>query len=499
MSWTRDTLRQWITDRLQGSRLIVVSNRAPYQFTQGERGWEAQQSVGGMATTLEPVMRACGGTWIAQGDTERPCANGMHLESPRSGRYNLRTVTLNPAVAAGFYSGFSNGALWPLCHTSFIRPRFSAADWECYRIANEIFADAIIEEAGSSPAFVFVQDYHFALLPALLKRRNPNLVIGQFWHIPWPNPEVCSVCPYLPEIVEGMLGCDLLGFQLRRFCENFLSTVDQSVEAVADHVSLTVQRHGHLTQVRPFPISIDAEEHSVRAASKAVAKESLAWSMRLHNPFGHIGIGIDRLDYTKGIPERLQAIESLLLHYPEYRGLFHFVQIGVPSRTSVPEYRRLDTLVRQTVDRINDQWGTPTWRPVTYFNQAFSQTELMGLHLLARFCIVSSLHDGMNLVAKEFVASRNDGKGVLLLSRFAGAATELNGALLFNPYHLDETRESIRAALEMKPAEVRHRMSLMRQSLDDNTVYRWAGKMLSTMARYQTHSTIESEPCASAR
>jgi trehalose 6-phosphate synthase len=349
---------------------------------------------------------------------------------PESPRYTLRRVFLPPEIDAGFYGGLSNGGLWPLCHTTFNRPRFEPADWDCYRLVNELFADAVLEEAKDGPALVFVQDYHFALLPLLLKERNPNLVVGQFWHIPWPNPEILRVFPWQRELLSGMLGNDLLGFHLRRHAANFLSTVDQTVEAVVDHVGMEIRRGDHTTLVRAFPISIDFHKHAATATTNAVTLETTRWRERLGYPQGPIGIGIDRVDYIKGIPERLRAVQSLLANYPEYVGRLQFVQIGVPSRQDVPEYRALAAEIDATVKSINGQWQDGAWKPVHYFRQQFSQVELMGLHRMADFCLVSSLDDGMNLVAKEFVASRNDESGVLVLSRFAGAASELTEALI---------------------------------------------------------------------
>ncbi len=502
MTWTREALREWIQQQMRGLKLIVVSNRAPYVHRRVNGNVECVQPASGMAAALEPVMRACGGVWVAQGtgdaDREVSGASGRLRVPPERPRYSLRPVFLPPDIEAGFYSGLANGGLWPLCHITFSRPSFDPADWSCYRLVNEIFADAVVDEAGDEPAMVFVQDYHFALLPMLLKERNPNLVVGHFWHIPWPNPEIFRVFPWRSDLIDGMLGNDLIGFHLRRHCANFLGTVDQTIESLVDDVGMNVRRGDRTTLVRPFPISIDFERHSAIAGGEDAARETQRWVRRLGNPSGPIGIGIDRVDYTKGIPERLRAIESLLVNYPEYRGSLQFVQIGVPSREGVPEYRRLAEEIDATVERINSKWSRGTWQPIVYFHRQYSQLELMGLHRLAAFCMVSSLHDGMNLVAKEFIASRDDEDGVLVLSQFAGAAAELPEALIFNPYDLEETRETIRTALEMRRAERHRRMQRLRESVAANDVYRWAGKILSTLSRFEVAEEAAATVCSYA-
>jgi len=502
MTWTREALRELIEQRMTGLRLIVVSNRAPYVHQHLDAGIQCVQPASGMAVALDPVLRACGGVWVAQGsgDADRETSNrfGRLEVPPEAPQYTLRRIFLPPDVEAGFYNGLANGGLWPLCHITFNRPRFEPADWDCYRLVNEIFADAVVEEAGGEPALVFVQDYHFALLPSLLKERNPNLVVGHFWHAPWPNPEIFRVFPWQRDLIAGLMGNDLLGFHLRRHCVNFLDTVDQTVEALVDHVSMEIRRGDRTTLVRPFPISIDFEEHAAAAASHRAALEARCWRDRLGDPAGLIGIGIDRVDYTKGILERLKAIDSLLELYPEYRGVLTFVQIGVPSREAVPEYRHLASEIEELVERINAQWSLGSRNPIAYFHTQFSQIELMGLHQLADFCMVSSLHDGMNLVAKEFVASRNDEDGVLALSQFAGAAAELTDALTFNPYDLDQTRETIRAAVEMARDERRRRMQKLRETVLGANVYRWAGKILSTLSRLDFAEEAATASCSFA-
>lgn len=494
MAWTEQDLRDVIAQRLRSPRVIVVSNRGPLAHEWKNERLTWARPAGGVTTALDPVLKACGGTWIAQGFTDADrfaCDANAHVGvPPDKPRYQLRRVFLPNELQTGFYDGLANGALWPLCHHTFQRPDFDPAAWDCYRVANEIFADAVLEEAGSEPAFVFIQDYHFALLPQIIKERNPNLIVGQFWHIPWPNAEILRVFPWHKELLRGLLGNDLLGFHLRTHCANFMTAVEQNVEAIVDSVQMEVRRSDRTTLVRPFPISIDFTTHSELASSPQAAEEARAWRQRIGSWNGEwLGIAIDRVDYTKGIPERLKAVDALFAAYPEYRGKVKLVQIGVPSRENVPAYAQLSEDIHNAVRAINQRWGFLNWEPISYFHEQFSQVELMGLHRLADFCVVSSLHDGMNLVAKEYVASRTDEDGVLVLSQFAGAAAELTGAVQFNPFHLELARDSIRAAIEMPEEERRARMRKLREVVAENNIFRWAGKIMSNFAKLEPSET----------
>jgi trehalose-6-phosphate synthase len=412
---------------------------------------------------------------------------------PGDPRYTLRRVWLTKAQEDGYYYGMANDGLWPLCHNVFTRPTFNPRHWPIYCQVNEKFADAVLEEAGDDPAFVFVQDYHFGVLPRIVKERNPNLIVAQFWHIPWPNPEAFQAFPWKEELLDSLLGNDLLGFHLRYHCQNFLNTVDRTLEAKIDYERFEITRGGKVTVVRPFPISIDFEAHERTARSKAVDDEMEHWRQTLRLTDEVVGIGIDRLDYTKGIPERLRALDLFLETRPEFRERLVFVQIGVPTRTHVPEYKRLDDEVDQLVDQINWRWSTDTWRPIVYFKQQHGSAAMMALHRLADFCVVSSLDDGMNLVAKEFVASRFDDDGVLILSRFTGAARELTSAVLVNPFAINELADAVEQALTM-PEDDRHkRMQRMRSAVADNNIYRWAGKLLSTLLKFEVADNAPTE------
>jgi alpha,alpha-trehalose-phosphate synthase [UDP-forming] len=493
--WTKTDLLDLIYARMRGVRLISVSNREPYIHRHTANGLTCSQPASGLAIALDPVMRACGGVWVAHGsgDADRAVTDPHgHLKvPPQNPSYTLRRVWLDRKLEDEYYYGLANEGLWPLCHIAFQRPRFSQRNWDSYRKVNRIFADAVLEEAAGEPAFVFIQDYHFGLLPRMLKNDAPNLLIAQFWHIPWPNRETLRAFPWKEELLDGMLGNDLLGFHLRYHCANFLDAVEREVEAKVNHPLGEIRRGGKSTMVRPFPISIDYEWHNEAAQSAKVAAEMPAWVKRIGSMPEFLGIGIDRLDYTKGIPERLNAFDLFLESNPQYQGRVSFAQVGVPSRTQIQDYQNLNCEIDREVYRLNEKWGAGNYKPVHFFKGEYTQTELMGLHRLANFCMVSPLHDGMNLVAKEFAASRFDERGVLILSSFAGAAEELTDALLVNPFSIDEMAEAIHRAITMPQEECRKRMRRLRAATAENTIYRWAAKILTTLLKIDSSEPAE--------
>jgi trehalose 6-phosphate synthase len=484
--WNKETLHALVEERLRGVKLIVVSNREPYIHTRRNGRLECITPASGLTTALDPILQASGGVWVAHGsgDADRDVVGpGNRLAvPPENPRYTLRRVWLSKKIETEYYYGLANEGLWPLCHIAFQRPNFCSGNWASYREANRIFADAVLEEAGAGAAFVFIQDYHFGLLPRLIKRQNPNLAVAQFWHIPWPNRETFRSFPWKEELLDGLLGNDLLGFHLRYHCSNFLETIDRNVEALVDTERAAVRRGGHTTAVRPFPISIDFAEQSAMAASAHVAAATADWTLALGRAPEFLGIGIDRIDYTKGIPERLRALDALFQEHPEYIGRLTFVQVGVPSRTAIADYERLNHELAAQVDALNRKWSRGSWKPVLFVQRHVDQRDLVALHLMADFCVVSSLHDGMNLVAKEFVASRMDGDGVLILSAFTGAARELTDALTVNPFAVDEIAEAMHRALLMPATERRRRMNRMRAVVAHHNIFRWAGKIVSTLS-----------------
>jgi trehalose 6-phosphate synthase len=492
--WTKEALHELIQSKLRDYQFIVVANREPYIHRYAGDQIECVQPASGLAVALDPIMRACDGTWVAHGsgDADRKMVDERdHVRvPPDEPQYTLRRVWLTKEQEDGYYYGLANEGLWPLCHIVFTRPVFNPQHWQIYREVNQIFAEAVLQEAGNLPTFVFIQDYHFALLPRLLKEKNSNLIVAQFWHIPWPNREAFRAFPWKEELLEGLLGNDLLGFHLRYHCQNFLDTMDRALEAKVDHERFEITRGGKVTAVRPFPISIDFERYVAAAKNPRVEREMERWRKQLGLRDEFIGIGIDRIDYTKGIPERLRAVDRFLKKNPAYRERFIFVQVGVPSRVHIRQYKLLDDEIESLVEEINWKWSTENWRPIIFHKRHCSPLQMMALHRLANFCIVSSLHDGMNLVAKEFVSSRFGGDGVLILSQFTGAARELTDALQVNPFSMDEGADAICQALEMPEDERRKRMQKMRAAVAENNIYRWAGKILSALLKFDFPESV---------
>ena len=483
--WTRESLGKLVKDKLSRYLFIVVSNREPYVHTiSGDKiSWD--HPVSGLTEALDPVLRASGGTWVAQGtgDADRKVvdADDRVMVPPDSPEYTLRRVWLTQEEEEGYYLGFSNEGLWPLCHVTFIPPVFNEADWLTYKKVNRMFADAVSQEIGNKRAIVLVQDYHFALLSRYLREQKPELTIGQFWHIPWPSYEVLRTCPWYEEILDGLLGNDLLGFHTVSYCHSFLESVERARGIGADRKEKAVVHQAGTTYVEPFPISVDFDRISGQAGTEAVETEMerLRREYNLEGKF--LGFGMDRIDYTKGIPERLQALDKFLEDNPRYRGKIVFIQAGMPSRTLIGYYRDLDKRIDDLISGINNKYGTAFWQPVIPLMRQLSPVTLNALRRLAHFCVVSSLHDGMNLVAKEYVSARIDGDGVLILSRFTGAAEELDDALLINPYVVGEFAGTIKEAIEMPEAERRRRMGNLRKIVANNNIYRWGASILSRL------------------
>ncbi len=485
-TWTADRLAAHLRTRIEDGSLFVVSNREPYIHVRRGKEVVVQVPASGLVTAVEPVLRACGGTWVAHGsgdaDLEAVDSHDRLPVPPDDPHYTLRRVWLSKEEEEGYYYGFANEGLWPLCHIAHTRPLFRASDWQHYQEVNQKFADAILEEMENvKNPVVLVQDYHFALLPRMIKKRRPDAKLAIFWHIPWPNPEAFGICPWQRELVDGLLGADLLGFHIQAHCTNFLQTVDRIMESRIDWNQFTVQRLEHRTMVRPFPISVEApapqDEHSPESAyeQRGTLLKALGVEAAL------MGVGVDRLDYTKGILERFLAIERFLEKYPRYQGVFTFVQIGAPSRTHIKRYHDLQAEVEAEAERINWRFQADQWKPIILLNRQHSHKEVEAYYRAADLCLVTALHDGMNLVAKEFVATRHDERGVLILSCFTGAARELCDALQVNPYDIDQTAEAIRAALEMRSEEKQLRMQRMRKLVRENNVYRWAGTLIGEL------------------
>jgi trehalose-6-phosphate synthase len=486
--WTADRLSVQLRARLDDGHLFVVSNREPYMHQRDGKTLNVVVPPSGLVTALEPVLDACDGTWIAHGsgnaDAEVVDAHDRLRVPPDDPRYSLRRVWLTKEEEEGYYYGFANEGLWPLCHIAHTRPLFRAADWQHYQDVNRKFMDAVLEEIDHvEKPVVLVQDYHFALLPRLIKEKRPDARVAIFWHIPWPNPEAFGICPWQRQLVDGLLGADLIGFHIQSHCNNFLETVDRVVESRVDWEHFSAKRQDHRTIVRPFPISVaftddDAAENSNRG-SNYIERAALLRNLGVEATF--MGVGVDRIDYTKGILERFLAIERFLEKYPSYQGKFTFVQIGAPSRTHIKRYHDLLAEVEAEAERINWRFQSGKWKPIVFLKRSHSHQEIEPYYQAADLCLVTSLHDGMNLVAKEFLAARKDESGVLILSQFTGAARELRDALLVNPYDIDQTAEAIRAALEMEPEDKELRVRRMRKTIKEHNIYRWAGNLVTEL------------------
>ncbi len=484
--WTADRLAVHIRSRLEDGRLFVVSNREPYSHVRRGRSLEVSVPPSGLVTALEPVLRACDGTWIAHGsgdaDMEATDRGGHLRVPPEDPQYTLRRVWLTKEEEQGYYYGFANEGLWPLCHIAHTRPIFRANDWDHYQAVNRKFADAVLEEIEDCVRpVILVQDYHFALLPRMIKQKRPDARVAIFWHIPWPNPEAFNICPWQRDLIDGLLGADLIGFHIQSHCNNFLQTTDRVVESRIDWERFSVQRRDHLTSVRPFPISVDFADSPAETPAEPAYLERSGLLKALGIETAFLGVGVDRLDYTKGILERFLAIERFLEKYPRYQGQFSFVQIGAPSRTHIKRYHDLQAEIEAEAERINWRFEKDQWKPIVLLNRQHTHKEIIKYYRSADLCLVTSLHDGMNLVAKEFLASRHDERGVLVLSIFTGAARELRDALQVNPYDIDQTAEAIRAALEMEPEEKQLRMQRMRKTVRERNVYYWAGSLITEL------------------
>ena len=499
--WTAERLRVSFRQKLQEMPLFVVSNREPYMHVLNgkDKAIHVIVPASGVVTALEPVLLACNGTWIANGsgNADRVVVDARdHLRVPPDHpSYTLRRVWLTDEEDKGYYEGFSNEGLWPLCHIAHTRPVFRPEDWRQYQRINRRFAEAVLQEMETTESpILLAQDYHFALLPRMVKEARPDARVATFWHIPWPNPEVFGICPWQSELLDGLLGADLIGFHVQSHCNNFLETVDRALEALTEWDRFAVNRQGHVTRVRPYPISVAFEEDPRRARdsiSGGALRAALCAEMGIEASL--LGVGVDRVDYTKGILERFRALERFFELYPDYQRRFTFVQIGAPSRTDIERYKNFLDEVSAEAGRINARFQTPRWKPIVFLKKHHSHEEISRLYQASTFCMVTSLHDGMNLVAKEFVASREDERGALILSTFAGAAHELSEALLVNPYDVSQLAEEVHRALEMSEEEQVRRMQRMRHTVRENNVYRWAANLLSDLTEIRIASAEKAE------
>ncbi|HTW75951.1 MAG TPA: trehalose-6-phosphate synthase [Steroidobacteraceae bacterium] len=494
-NWTPQALQLVVREQLRSPRMIVVSNREPYIHDYGPDGQiEVEVPASGMVSALEPVMRACSGTWVAHGSgpADRAVVDRHdHVAVPPGNpSYTLRRVWLTPEEEEGYYYGLSNEGLWPLCHLAYVRPSFREADWNAYCSVNRKFADVVAREAGSQEPVILIQDFHFAVLPGQLRPRRPGATIVLFWHIPWPNAETFGVCPWKREMLSNMLMADVLGFHTLYHCQNFLSTVDRFIECQIDQERMTVALQGHVCHVNAYPISIEWPPHWLASAPEiATCRRSVR---ARHGIAEHVtlGLGVERWDFTKGVIERFHALELLLDQRPQLRGQVTLLQIAAPSRSKLPAYQALQRDTIGEAERINARFGNEVWKPIVLVGKHQRPEQVFELYRAADFCVVNSLHDGMNLVAKEFVAARDDEDGVLILSTFTGASRELVEALAVNPFDVAETADAMLRAMQMPREQRQQRMRLMRRTVKENNVYRWAGRMLMDAARIRQREAL---------
>ena len=487
--WTRERLSELIKSKLGDRLLIVVSNREPYVHVFDGDEIKYYVPPGGLVTALEPIMEASGGYWVAQasGEADNLVVNEANEIGcpPENPKFTLKRVFITKEEETGFYYNFSNGGLWPLCHVAYIRPKFEEADYQIYKSVQEKFADAIAEIVKDRPAFVFIQDYHFANLAKILKEKVRNVITAQFWHIPWPNSDVVRILPFKEELLESLLYNDLLAFQVQHHLINFLDTVNRFLEARVEYDVAKVNKGGRTTLVRSFPIGIDFEQVSRLSDSQQIGslRQELIRKYRLNDKV--VAVGVDRIDYTKGIMERFRAVDKFLEKNPEYTGRFVLVQLGALSRMQIPEYRELNDSLNNLMVSINEKHQSHGWKPIIFARANHSKEAVTAWNGIANVSMVTSLHDGMNLVAKEFVAARNGLRGALVLSEFTGAARELTDAVIVNPYYIDGLADAIKKAIEMTPEEQQRRMTKMREAVRQQNVYRWAAKILSEIFNFE--------------
>uniref|UniRef100_Q07S54 Alpha,alpha-trehalose-phosphate synthase (UDP-forming) n=1 Tax=Rhodopseudomonas palustris (strain BisA53) TaxID=316055 RepID=Q07S54_RHOP5 len=494
IDWSPIALQELLHSALPDAEVIVVSNREPYIHNHIDGQIVLQTPASGLVSALEPVIRACGGTWIAHGsgsgDRETVDRHDKIAVPPSEPSYTLRRVWITDEEQDGYYYGLANEGLWPLCHIAFVRPQFRESDWTMYEAINQRFADTVVQEAKTEDPIVLVQDYHFALAPRMIRRRLPKATIITFWHIPWPNAETFGICPWKEQIIDGLLGSTIVGFHTQFHCNNFFETVDRFVESRIDREHATVTLGGHETMVRAYPISIEWPPKALEgqppiADCRRLVREDLGIAKEVQ-----LAVGIERFDYTKGILDRLKAVDDLLIRNPSLKRRFAFVQVAAPTRTKLGSYSLLQRDAIALADEINKRHGSKDCQPVHLIIRHHDAQDVFKLFRAADVCIVSSLHDGMNLVAKEFVAARDDESGVLVLSSFTGASRELSEALIVNPYNVHEMASALELALRMPAKEQRERMRQMREQVREWNVYRWAARMLMDAATTRRRQRI---------
>ncbi len=482
---TLNRFSAYIKKNLSSRRLVIVSSREPYVHKQTKSGIKVEVPAGGLTSAMDDVLKLTGGIWVAWGSgsaDKETVTDDRVLVPPGDPAYTLKRVWLSSTEVNNYYHGYSNQVLWPLCHMALDRVYYRKKFWDNYIKVNRIFARSVLEEVNHD-TIVWIHDYQLCLVPKFIRERKSGLTLAHFWHIPWPNWGVFRVHPQPRKIIEGLLSNDLIGFQIPFFAKNFLECIHEcfGTDAEIDYKHSTVTYRGHTTTLHAFPISIDYEKFN----STAVLKKTDSAIKNIKNRYkivGHTGIGVDRLEYTKALLKRLQAIELFFEKYERFIGRFTFIQIAVPTRTKEP-YLSYKKSVEALIGKINEKFSTGYWSPIIYIDKKVEQKDLIAYYKMADVGIISSINDGMNLVAKEYVACRSDEQGVLILSELAGAAEELEGAILVNPYNIEDFAQSIQKALNMADTEKALRMEHMRRQVSENDIYKWIADILKSMTQ----------------
>ncbi|MDQ3076480.1 MAG: trehalose-6-phosphate synthase [bacterium] len=496
MSPAKKIIEKLLGDRLGDYNLIIASSAEPYTHGYYKDKLVVVRGAGGLITALEPILKLNGGTWIAHGrgaaDKEMVDENDRVMMPPGKKLYALKRVWVSKKNLKGWYYGLSNEALWPLCHNVFERPVFRQEDWDSYYDVNKQFADSILKEAeGKEKVIVWLQDYLLALVPQMLREKRPDLIIGHFWHIPWPVADMFKIFPWDKETLEGMLGNQLIGFQRHSYCRNFLTSVSKTLQAKVDFDNLTITYKDRVTYVRHFPISIDYQ--AVAQSSRKNKKFGKSYIKEIvTGKYEYLSLGVERLDYTKGVLERIKAIDRFLEKYPEYIEKFVHINVLVPSRTLIQRYEDLNRELETLIENVNFKYATATWQPIHILKESLPASQIYSFCKSANIALVTSLADGMNLVAKEYVTAGPD-DGMLILSEQTGSADELQDAIIVNPYDIEALAESIKRALEMPKEERKQRMEKMRTIIANNNVYQWAGTFLNDIIDLSRHHELKSE------
>lgn len=475
---TPDELIQFVQETLKNKRLVAAIQREPYIHSHTDHGIVAKKAVGGGGVLLDGILRKTGGLMVAVADGNADAdvidSEGRVKVPPGKEEYTLKRIFLSKQEMDQFYYGFANQTLWPLCHNVFIKPIFRRSWWEAYVKINQRFADAILAEIKDQDAFVWVNDYHLALVPSMLREKRPSISIGIFWHIPWPTPEIFRICPWRHQILEGMLGSDFIGFHRHYQVENFIDCLREEIGVIVESEPRSVLYKKRLTKIAHLPSGIDIEEIDQKFRDgnhldRSILKQDLGLDIQSK----YLILGVDRVDYTKGLIERLRILDRFFEKYPQYQTEATYVSIGVPSRMPIPAYKTYNSRVHKLAERINNKYRRNGWQPIHFVDRGVERERLFSYYRLADIGLVTPLDDGMNLVAKEFVISAKPEKGILILSRFAGAAKDLYPSILINPYDTESSADALRDGLLMSPEEKSRRNMDMRRILEGNNIYRW--------------------------